>query len=246
MVQEQPMADRIASLALARFRVRGFAGTSVADLATVLGVSKAAIYYHYRSKDALLHRLVDPLLETIDACIDTHSHPPEPAPTSTDAARQLLGAYLAVLTAHRDIVTWVATDVAVLNHPEIGPRIRAQNRRLRTLLAAPDLSVPATLRAEAALGAIWRPLVTEPDINLSHTPHQQTLIDAALATLDAGRSSSPRGSRPPNQSRRPATPPVGRQAQDRRRPGKDSVDPGASAPAHQPETADVDERGHRR
>jgi hypothetical protein len=58
--------------------------------------------------------------------------------------------------------------------------------------------VPATLRAEAALGAIWRPLVTEPDINLTHTPHQQTLIDAALATLDAGRSSSPRGSRPPN------------------------------------------------
>jgi len=78
------------------------------------------------------------------------------------------------------------------------------------------------------------------------TPHQQTLIDAALATLDAGRSSSDRGSRPPGQSRRPATPPVGRQAQDRRRSGKHSVDPGASAPAHQPETADVDERGHRR
>ena len=54
------MDRRIAQLALARFRVGGFVGTSIADLAGALGVSKAAIYYHYRSKDALLHRLVDP------------------------------------------------------------------------------------------------------------------------------------------------------------------------------------------
>ena len=126
----------------------------MADLATALGVSKAAIYYHYRSKDALLHRLVDPLLDAIDTCITSHSHPP----LSADAARQL-----------------------------------------RTLLVAPDPSVPATLRAAAALGAIWRPLITEPEIDLAHTPYRQTLIDAALATLDARRSSSDGGSRRPSE-----------------------------------------------
>jgi AcrR family transcriptional regulator len=179
------MADRIAGLALARFGARGFAGTSVADLANALGVSKAAIYYHYQSKDALLHRLVDPLLAAIDASID-HRRAPGPA----GAARQLLVDYLAVLTAHRQVVVLVATDVAVLNHPEIGPRIRAQNRRLRTLLVAPDASVAATLRAEAALGAIWRPLVTEPDIDLTDATNQQVLIDAAIAMLDARWSPS--------------------------------------------------------
>ena len=55
---DEPMDRRIARLALARFRVGGFVGTSIADLAGALGVSKAAIYYHYRSKDALLHHLV--------------------------------------------------------------------------------------------------------------------------------------------------------------------------------------------
>ena len=184
MVEEQHLADRIASLALARFCEGGFAGTSVADLATALGVSKAAIYYHYRSKDALLHRLVDPLLDTIDACIHRHHDPP----VSAAAARRLLGDYLMVLTAHRQIVTWVATDVAVVNHPEIGPRIRAQNRQLRTLLVAPDPSVAATLRAAAALGAIWRPLITEPEIDFTDPTYQQTLIEAALATLNPHRS----------------------------------------------------------
>jgi AcrR family transcriptional regulator len=201
MVEEQQMVDRIASLALARFAGGGFAGTSVADLAGALEVSKAAIYYHYRSKDALLHRLVDPLLDAIDACIDSHSHPPP----SADATRQLLTDYLTVLIAHREIVTWVATDVAVLNHPKLGPRIRTQNRQLRTLLVAPDPGVPATLRAAAALGAIWRPLITEPEIDLGHIPHRQILVDAALATLDRADHWGDGGSRRPSESHRRVT-----------------------------------------
>jgi AcrR family transcriptional regulator len=181
---EERMDRRIAQLALARFRVRGFVGTSIADLAGALGVSKAAIYYHYRSKDALLHRLIDPLLDAIDTCIHDHTTPD----TSARTPRQLLGAYLAVLLAHRDVVPLIATDVAVLNHPTIGPRLRAQNHQLRALLTIPDTSVAARLRAEAALGGIWRPLIAEPPLDLSDPAHQQILIDAAVAALQPSRS----------------------------------------------------------
>jgi AcrR family transcriptional regulator len=173
---EERMDRRIAHLALERFRVGGFVGTSIADLAGALGVSKAAIYYHYRSKDTLLHRLVDPLLDAIDVCLQDHHQP-------TPTARPLLGAYLAVLIAHRDVVPLIATDVAVLNHPKIGPRLRAQNQQLRILLTAPDTSISARLRAEAALGAIWRPLIAEPQVDLTDAAHQHTLIDAAVAAL---------------------------------------------------------------
>jgi AcrR family transcriptional regulator len=181
---EERMDRRIARLALDRFRVDGFVGTSIADLAGALGVSKAAIYYHYRSKDTLLHHLVDPLLDAIDACIQDHNTPAASARTS----RQLLGAYLTVLIAHRDVVPLIATDVAVLNHPSIGPRLRAQNQQLRTRLAGPDTSMSARLRAEAALGAIWRPLIAQPPLDLTDPAHQQILIDAAIATLQPSRS----------------------------------------------------------
>jgi AcrR family transcriptional regulator len=182
---EEPMDRRIAHLALARFRVGGFVGTSIADLAGALGVSKAAIYYHYRSKDALLHRLIDPLLDAIDACIQDHTTPA----TTARTPRQLLGAYLAVLLAHQEVVPLVATDVAVLNHPSIGPRLRAQNHQFQSLLTAPDTSALARLRAEAALGAIWRPLTAEPPLDLTDPAHQHTLIDAALAALQSSRPS---------------------------------------------------------
>jgi AcrR family transcriptional regulator len=183
---EERMDRRIAHLALARFRVGGFIGTSIADLAGALGVSKAAIYYHYRSKDTLLHRLVDPLLDAIDACLQDHNQP-------TRTARQLLGDYLAVLLAHREVVPLITTDVAVLNHPSIGPRLRAQNQQLQSLLAVPNTDVAARLRAEAALGAIWRPLIAEPPLDLTDPAHQHTLIDAAVATLQPSRPSADGG-----------------------------------------------------
>jgi AcrR family transcriptional regulator len=158
VVMDERMDRRIARLALDRFRVSGFVGTSIADLAGALGVSKAAIYYHYRSKDTLLHRLVDPLLDAIDACIQDHTT----TVASAQTAQRLLGAYLAVLLTHSDVAPLIATDVAVLNHPRIGPRLRAQNHQLQSLLTAPDTSPPARLHAEAALGAIWRPLIPNP------------------------------------------------------------------------------------
>jgi AcrR family transcriptional regulator len=182
---DERMDRRIAQLALARFRVGGFVGTSIADLAGALGVSKAAIYYHYRSKDALLHHLIDPLMDAIDACIHDHSNPLD---ASARTPRQLLDAYLTVLLAHQEAIPLIATDVAVLNHPSIGPRLRTQNQQLRALLAGPDTSVSASLRAEAALGGIWRPLIAEPPLDLTDPAHQQILIDAAVAALQPSRS----------------------------------------------------------
>jgi AcrR family transcriptional regulator len=207
---EERMDRRIARLALDRFRVGGFVGTSIADLAGDLGVSKAAIYYHYRSKDALLHRLVDPLLDAIDACIQDHHQP-------TRTARPLLSAYLAVLLAHREAIPLIATDVAVLNHPRIGPRLRAQNQQLQSLLTAPDTSPSARLRAEAALGAIWRPLIADPPLDLTDPTHQHTLVNAAVATLQPSRP-SPTGDSwpPPNRPARRAR--VENDAQSRPRP----------------------------
>jgi AcrR family transcriptional regulator len=181
---DEPMDRRIAHLALARFRVGGFVGTSIADLASALGVSKAAIYYHYRSKDALLHHLIDPLLDAIDACIQDHT-----LAASAQSARELLDAYLAVLLAHREVVPLITIDVAVLNHPSIGPRLQAQNQQLQSLLAAPDPGPSARLRAEAALGAIWRPLIAEPQVDLTDPDHQRILIDAAVATLQPSQPS---------------------------------------------------------
>jgi TetR/AcrR family transcriptional regulator len=53
-----PGARRIESAARRLFANRGFAGTSMADIAAAAGVSKATVFHHYRNKRQLYESLV--------------------------------------------------------------------------------------------------------------------------------------------------------------------------------------------
>jgi len=49
---------RILSVAARLFATQGYAGTSIKDISDELGMTKAALYYHFSSKEVLLHELV--------------------------------------------------------------------------------------------------------------------------------------------------------------------------------------------
>lgn len=49
---------RILEVAQEFFTERGYAGTSIADIAHELGTSKAALYYHFSSKEQILEALI--------------------------------------------------------------------------------------------------------------------------------------------------------------------------------------------
>jgi len=57
---------RILDVALELVTERGYAGTSIRDLAERLHLTTAAIYYHFASKEALLDALVAPLTGGLD------------------------------------------------------------------------------------------------------------------------------------------------------------------------------------
>jgi AcrR family transcriptional regulator len=58
---------RILEAARALFADRGYAGTSMRDLAEELGMTKAALYYHFPGKAQILLALVEPLLDELEA-----------------------------------------------------------------------------------------------------------------------------------------------------------------------------------
>jgi len=61
--------ERILEVAARLFSERGFAGTSIRDIADALGVTKAALYYHFPSKDAILGELVAQPLAAVRAVL---------------------------------------------------------------------------------------------------------------------------------------------------------------------------------
>ncbi len=91
--------DTLLTAALNGFTQRGYDATSVAELAAATGMSKAAVSYHFPTKNDLLHAVADPLLDSLDALIDRHPTTPH----WPGGVRALLEDYLSALTDHSQI-----------------------------------------------------------------------------------------------------------------------------------------------
>ena len=62
--------ERILEAAAELFADRGYAGTSIRDIADRLGLTKAALYYHFTSKDEILQALVAKPIALMTAVLD--------------------------------------------------------------------------------------------------------------------------------------------------------------------------------
>ncbi len=138
--------ERILSAAISLFQERGFAGTSIRDLAERAGVTTAAMYYHFEGKDQILEALFAPCLQDLQAI---------EAPPGDDHVRQVLGQIMDLFAARGTALQAVMNDRSAMQH------VRAQTEFAKVLsgiirqLAGSD--DPADLlRAQCALGALQR------------------------------------------------------------------------------------------
>ena len=168
--------DRILATAAELFAQRGFSSASLQDVADRLGITKAALYYHFDSKDEILVTVLRPYLEAADEFLDRHSADQDP--------HLLLAEYLDLLHEFRTALDVIAFDRSVLNHPEIGEISHAQTLRLRRLLAGEAASIEAEIAASAALGAVRAAAALTR--NTDDPAVRQAVLRAALAALDTG------------------------------------------------------------
>src|ERR1700722_19641496 len=88
---------RILDAALDLFSEHGFEGTTLQQIADRLGLTKAALYYHFPSKDDLLEALNEPAVRDCDRLLAVH----EKMPDTPARRRTFVEAYLDFLMHHR-------------------------------------------------------------------------------------------------------------------------------------------------
>jgi AcrR family transcriptional regulator len=145
--------DRIAAWALRSFTTKGFAATTVREIAAAVGLTVPAIYYHFDSKDGLLAALVQPFVDDGETVLEALRA--EPPNRRQDRA---LGSYYDILVRNLDVFRFVMADPSVRSHDLAGHRLAHQGAEFLTVLMAPSSDRAAWVRANAALGAIRRPL----------------------------------------------------------------------------------------
>jgi AcrR family transcriptional regulator len=138
---------RILAVALELVSERGFAGTSIRDLAEHLDLTTAAMYYHFSSKDALLDALVEPLISGLSNLS---------AKASTGAVGEV-----AVLTELVNLLSGEGAKVMGVLHgdPSATRRLKARIDPDRLFAGIVDglagsADRVAVLRAKCAVGAV--------------------------------------------------------------------------------------------
>lgn len=172
---QEPRA-RVLAAALELFGEKGYGGTSLQAIGDRLGITKAAVYYHYRAKVALLTNVAEPLLARVEALADHRT-----GRWTQATCRDLLGDYLDVIVGARVLARVLLSDPTASDHPAAA-RMRAEQRRLRDLLVSPRGDKKAgKVRASCALGALEGAVLDFSDTQPGR--HRATILGAALAAL---------------------------------------------------------------
>ncbi len=162
-------------IALDRFGEQGFDGTSVGELAAEAGVSKAAVSYHFPSKDDLLVELADPMVRELEALV------PDGGVSWPEGVHDLLAAYLQLLLDNREIAVWLDGDRGVVGQTAVGARLRRANRAIRRALVGGQVTPRSRIAGHTALGALWRP-VRSPDHD-EVVDHTDLVLASAMAPI---------------------------------------------------------------
>ncbi|MDT3438114.1 MULTISPECIES: TetR/AcrR family transcriptional regulator [unclassified Pseudofrankia] len=151
--------EQILSTARELFVSQGFAATTTRELAERLGFTKAALYYHFRTKDDLLKALAAPFVEQMRALVTG-----TPLSAAPSARRALLAAYVDIAGADLDLIRVLTQDPSVTHRPATAEHADLSRRILQLLSGQAEPDTAARARARAAVGAIWAGLVhADPD-----------------------------------------------------------------------------------
>lgn len=168
--------DRAIAIAPHLFAGRGYAATSMREVAEAAGYSKATLHRHFTTKDELVEAFAEDFVLDVDAILSSVS-----LDADADEDRvTVIKAYLLALISQREVAKVVLCDAGVRRSP-IGQRVDDQQRGLAARLAGPRASLRQQVRARCAL-AIVHLLVDELATVPAHRL-RQPLLEAAIDTL---------------------------------------------------------------
>ncbi|MGH2930784.1 MAG: TetR/AcrR family transcriptional regulator, partial [Solirubrobacteraceae bacterium] len=168
---------RIIGVALALVADHGFAATSTREISECLGFTKAALYYHFRTKDDLLAAIVQPAASDLEALVESAT----PA-SSPSERRRVVEGYADLVSSHADLIQVVSDDPAVRKSPALRAVAPHYVRLVQILAGTEEPSTAGRAQVRAALGAIHSVLIhAAPDDDAATL--RQSAVTAATRVL---------------------------------------------------------------
>jgi len=143
--------SRVQEVALELFAEQGYEKTSLREIAERLGVTKAALYYHFKSKEDIVHSLTDDYFAEIDDLLDWAKEQPR----NDQTQRAILERYVGIVMAGSEVFRFMEQNRASIQAMEtVKDRFARFRDRLDTLvdlLAGAEAPLRDRMRATAAV-----------------------------------------------------------------------------------------------
>ncbi|MGS2648627.1 TetR family transcriptional regulator [Streptosporangium sp. LJ11] len=179
--------ERILEAARVLFAARGYRATSMQAIADEVGITKAALYYHFDSKEEILRRLTIPLLDELEAVLA--------AAESCDSAEEVrwraIEGYVDVHLRHRHTLTMLVKDMTLLVQAPIADRFRTAIALANELVAGPASEIEQRVRACQVVAGLADPVLLFRDAPPEKL--RSLILDGARALLGEPAAHRARG-----------------------------------------------------
>ncbi|MGW1159810.1 TetR/AcrR family transcriptional regulator [Streptomyces sp. NPDC002513] len=168
--------QRIQDIALELIAEQGYEKTSLREMAERLGVTKAALYYHFKSKEEIVVSLFRDLTGPIEDLIEWGVRQPH----TLDTKRELIRRYSQALADAEPLHRFIQENQVTVRELGIGDIVRDQTRRLHDILLAPSGSLVDHVRCVSALFTLQAGLIAPQSAESDPEKRRRAVLEVAV------------------------------------------------------------------
>src|SRR5213595_1448153 len=139
--------QRIQDVTLERIAEQGYEKTSLREISERLGVTKAALYYHFKTKEDIVVSLFTDLMRPIDDVIAWAAE----QPSTLEVKLEILGHYSDALAHAAPLFRFMQENQATMRELSIGENFKERMTSLLDHLLPEDVTLTDRVRCFSAL-----------------------------------------------------------------------------------------------
>ncbi|MEU9744615.1 TetR/AcrR family transcriptional regulator [Streptomyces niveus] len=167
--------QRIQDVALQLFAEQGYEKTSLREIAEHLDVTKAALYYHFKTKEDIVVSLFQDLARPVDELIAWG----ESQPQTLEVKKEILRRYSDSLAAAAPLFRFMQENQATMRDLSVGETFKSRMLRLLELLQQPEGTMSDRVRCFTAIFTMHAGMLALRDVEGDPEEKQKAILEVA-------------------------------------------------------------------
>ncbi|MEU1213529.1 TetR/AcrR family transcriptional regulator [Streptomyces sp. NPDC005791] len=181
--------QRIQDVALELFAEQGYEKTSLREIAEQLQVTKAALYYHFKTKEDILVSIFEDLNRPVEELIAWGREQPR----TLETKKEILVRYSEALRAAAPLFVFIQENQATVRELSIGHTMKDRVISLVDLIKDPDAPLTDQVRCFTALFAMHAGMLALRDAEGDPEEKREAALEVAMELVTRAHDQGPDG-----------------------------------------------------